>query len=363
MDDKHHISGWSGAAKALGCSPSKLRRLVADGPLDVPKDAKGVRQFAPAVVAQLRDALEHGWPNTPGAQATAAAQTEAEPHALASVQAQASAAQAPAAARTPGALAAQAFRMLGDGARSTELVKELEIPPADAMALFAAWREGKVADIGAEELRATLDLHRDLEEWGWNCENVVQAYQAVHEATELFDDAGFTSDAALALLRVIQGRGVDFAEAREALEQLPSLEEQEQLARQAQAIAAGAQHRAQEARQELGQARADLRVLVPCLGWLRLGAALAALVKGRGGAVADLRRALALLPAEGVADQVLAQVDPAHEAEARRMLAAWAVVELPELVVLRAEHEAELQQARQSRSMDDMLTGVMLARM
>jgi len=330
MPDNSNISGWASAAKALACSPSKLRRLVADGPLVVPKDAKGVCQFTPAIIAQLRDALEHGWPDQPGAQADAAAPMDKRPTMATPAGETAIAAHVP--ARTPGAMAAWAFQLLDDGAAPTELVKTLEIPPADAMQLYDAWKAAKIADQDAAELRAVLELRQDLKVWGWTCADVVQAYQAVHEAGELYGDAGFTSDAAMALLRVVRDRGWSFTEAMEALRAQPGLEEQERRVAAAEAEAQGAQ-------QALERIQGVLQELLPYLGWLRLSRALAALVEGGADAVAELRSALAVVPPGNTADQMMVNVKPEDEALARRLLAAWATVELRDLVVLRSEHE------------------------
>ena len=367
------IHGWAKAAKALGCSPTGLRRLVAAGPLEIPKDDKGIGQFSPSIMATLREALAHGWPDPPGAQAgetssggenrasapqapPPVAAIEAPVPASASAPAPADQAQARVPRWDPGAQAAEAFRVFDSGAGPTELVIVYEVEPTVAMELHEAWKTAKAADREADQLREALDTLRHLEKHDWTCADVLEAWSRVRAAEELYEDQDFTGDAALALLRIVRDRGWRFDEAVEALRALPTLEEQERQAHHAQAVTAGAQR-------ALGQAQAELRALAPLVGWLRLAEALAALVAGEGGAALAVRDALARVPSVAVADQALDQVDPDHETDARRMLAVWAVAQLPELVVPRAEHEAALRRARHDRSMEDVLAGMMMAGM
>ena len=367
------IHGWAKAAKALRCSPTGLRRLVAAGPLEIPKDDNGVCQFAPAVLAQLRDALDHGWPDPPGelvefpapsaaepARVTATP-TAPEPAASPLAQAPASApastpqAQARVPAWDPGALAAEAFRLLDGGSGPIELVEIMEIVPAEAMELYEAWKAAKVADTEAEMLRDAFGLLDKLDRLHLTFADVWEAWRRVHAAEELYESEGFTGDAALALLRIVRERGLDFEQAAEALRALPDLEEQERQANQARAAAFEAQRRVQEARQQLGQAQVELRALAPYVGSLRVAEAVEAALAGKGGALADLRDALAQAPAAGVADHLLADMDPELEAKARRKLAALVATELADTVMLQSDHEAALRQARQQSGLMDIL--------
>jgi hypothetical protein len=374
MSDNLTIAGWASAARALGCSPSKLRRLVVAGPLDVPKDEGGVSQFSPAEIEALREALAHGWADPPVAQADVeepiVADPETEPAAMAPASAPPAARPQPAPASPPaappaasgGALAARAFRLLDEGAGPSGLVMRLEIPPAEAMTLFEEWKGAKVADQEAADLSDALDLLRALKEWGWRFDDLVEAYRQVKDAEEQYENEGFTGDAALELLRAVHRRGMAFPEALAALRALPDLEERERRAGAAEAVAIGAQRRVQEAQRALAQVQGQLRVFAPAVGWLRLAQALAALVAGEGGAAVALRDALAALPAGAPPAGLLQSVDPAAEAEARRVLAAWAISVLHDLAVARAECDAAVQAARRSRSMGDVLTGALLAR-
>lgn len=230
MSDNPIIFGWASAARALGCPPSRLRRLVADGPLEVPKDERGVCQFGPAEIQALRVALANGWTAPTATQAGAEVPRVAEPRpadVAPAVRPQPAPVRPPTAPSAPssGVLAARAFRLLDEGVGPSGLVKALEITPAAAMDLFEAWKEATAADQDAEDLRAALDL---LRRGGWTCADLVEAFRQVRDAEELYEDAGFTGEAALALLRAVRGRGWKFAEALEALDALPNLEEQEQ---------------------------------------------------------------------------------------------------------------------------------------
>jgi tetratricopeptide (TPR) repeat protein len=366
------IHGWAKAAKAPRCSPTGLRRLVAAGPLVIPKDDNGIGQFSPSIMTTLREALDHGWPDPPGelvefpvpsaAEPARVTATPAAPEpaaspptpAPASAPAPADQAQARVFVRHAGADAAMAFRLLDGGSGPIELVEIMEIVPAEAMELYEAWKAAKIADTEAEELLEALDLLRRLRKAEWTCADLLEAWARVHAAEELYEAEDFTGDAALELLRIVRDRGLDFEQAAEALRALPDLEEQERLAHQARAAAFEAQRRVQEARQELGQAQVELRALASYVGSLRVAEAVEAALAGKSGALADLRDALAQAPAAGVADHLLAQMDPELEVMARRKLAALVATELADTVMLRSDHEAALAQARQQSGLMDM---------
>ena len=263
-------------------------------------------------------------------------------------------AQARVPAWDPGAQAAEAFRVFDSGAGPTELVIVYEVEPTVAMELHEAWKAAKVADTEAKELGEALDLLRRLRKAEWTCADLQEAWSRVQAAEELYEDEGYTGDAALALLRLVRKREMDFDEAAEALRALPDLEEQQRQANQARAAAFEAQRRVQEARQQLGQAQVELRALAHYVGSLRVAEAVEAALAGKGGALADLRDALAQAPAAGVADHLLADMDPELEAKARRKLAALVATELADTVMLQSDHEAALAQARQQSGLMDM---------
>jgi len=335
------VAGWAAAAQVLGCSPTQVRRLVKAGQLQVQKDDRGVNQFS---LAELEAQRDSGASTRTAKERKPAMADQAEPTASATATAPASAPAAP----TTGAVAAAAFHHLDAGAGPVELVKELEVEPAVALKLYDDWKAAKVAGQHGARLLEAVKLAGYLRRIGWSAEEVVRAWGCVQEAQELLQEGtGFTGPEALDLLRTVRERGLGFREATEALAGLPELEEQAQLARQAEDDAAHAEQRSRDAHATLERLQAEIVELWPRLGWLRLAGALAALAEGDDVALGKLRAALALLPPRDALDQLLLHGAPEHEAEAAALqqAALWVGSVLPG-VILRSEHEAALAEAR-----------------
>jgi len=356
MNKKDSVSGWKRAARVAGCSASQVRRLVQAGRLPVEKDERGVHHFVRADLEALRGDKEAEEPTMKPRSKTKPMEPE-EP-------ASAPVTPVPAPARVPaaGALAAKAFRLLDGGSGPADLVVAMEIEPAKATELFEDWKGARIAGQQADLLRDAIDLVQHLKAAGWTCSQVMAAWGKVLEASELYQEEGFTTDDALALLRIVRERELDFEEATNALHHLPALEQQQALARAAEARVGRAEARAQEARGTLDQLQAEIAGLWPHAQWLRLSKALAMLI--RDGGVQELRDALALTPFADstMADQMLAHVPLEDEGEARRQLAVWAASELSDLVMLRSEHIAEVERVRQERRMEDVALGALLVR-
>ena len=354
MKNSDNIKGWKRAAQVAGCSASQVRRLVQAGKLRAEKDGRGVHHFERADLEALRVDRDAEGPTGKPASKTGPVEPE-EP-------APAPALPAPPTAPAAGALAAEAFRLLDGGSGPADLVAAMEIEPAQAMSYFESWKTARAAGLEANLLRDASALLLQLQAVGWTCGDVLAAYAQVVAAREMYADAGFTSEDALSLLRLVRTRKMEFGEAVEALRHLPTIEEQELLTSRIKADARFAEQQTLAAQEALGRLQAETMALWPYAGWLRLAGALARLVEGGGDAVAQLRSALAVTPEEAVADELLLHADPADEATARQQLATWAARELPGLLILRDDHKDALARAENQRRWTDVALGVALAR-
>jgi len=350
------VTGWGTAAKIVGCSPTQLRRLVARGTLPAEKGEDGCWQFQLADLETLK--LEQKSPrNSTVDQPQGETEDELARAGHPDV--------ASSGAMQDRSIAVEACRRLDEGENPVDLVMALGIHPDQARALFEAWRSVRIAGQQADSLRDAIKLQRRLQDDEWTFDEFTEAFDEVLDATEMYQDEGFTSEDALELLRTVREREMPLAVAVEALRHLPIVERQQALARQAQSEARHAEQRIQAAQDALGRLQQEIDMLWPQAHWLRLSKALAALVAREDGAVQELRDALALAPFAGttMADHMLQHVAPRDEADARRQLAIWAASELQELVMLRSGHEAEMKQALQAKSMNDVLFGMAMSRM
>jgi len=230
------------------------------------------------------------------------------------------------------------------------------------MVLHADRQAARIAGQRAEPLREGIAAVQQLRARGWSFDDFRAAFDDAQTNAQLFAGAGVERADALQLLQAVHESGMPFLVALEALRRLPTVRELETRALLAEADARTAGQRAQEAGEALQRLQAEAYALWPGVRWLRLCAALERLVEGGGEAVQQLRAALAVALDKQVADDMLRHANPADEADARQQLAAWAAAQLTDLLMLRADHEDALDQARNSRNVNDVAMGMALAK-
>ena len=255
-----------------------------------------------------------------------------------------------------GPLAAAGFTLLDEGASIGDLVKELEITPAEALDLETQWATCQIRSAKTNMLREVLALNEELIEAGWSCGQVRTAYAEVTQRRELLEGTGWTDEAALDLLRIAADRFATFEDAAEALDALPGVEDLQDQARFAQDAAA-------RAHAELRQARQQLKGYAPFLALGATAAAFSEFVRSGGENASALLRATDALPGDlyNTAEILADRIGPEAAASARKELAGWVVEKLDGLLVLRSNHEQAVNAARERDRLRYVALGMMSA--
>ncbi len=258
-------------------------------------------------------------------------------------------------------LATRAHRMLAAGARVTDLVCELGLTPAQARDAYEDWRACVLADESRPSIDQFVALRDEIRALGITVTQAlgaVRLYEGLHAAVE---EAGFAGTDGIELLRELHRRGMDSAEAGAVLGRLPALEEAERREVEAEARREEAEawrDRAEVTRAHLEAEAADLAGHV---GWLRLARDLAEATRSAGSVAALLRAAL--VRDEGRDGKELhRRATEAEEIAAEAAFAAWAARRLPNLLVLRGDHDEAVSTARARIQLRDVVAGMFLAR-
>ncbi len=259
-----------------------------------------------------------------------------------------------------GRLAAEAFRLLDDGGGVATLVTSMQITPAEAQAIFREWAAAAFAGQQAASIRAHTQLRRRIQAAGLDFDDLTGMMDRIDAAEELLAQDGYTSAEALELMALTRALFGGFRATTHALRAVPRAQESRAKAEAAEERAVRAEARVAAAEVTHAALMGEIQKLLTHRAFLRLSRSLSTAVNGTQDGVEAIWEALADVGVGGAAPIVGAAADADREAAARVALANWAAVELPDLLLSRAEHEGALEAVRR-RVVNEMLFTVAVA--